>query len=176
MNSFIHFEDLAFNLDSLQFVFEGIRVFPWNTPQDLLMKGQILFPNNIMEIYALESEVAKDKLGNPLFWNMYCQEIKVLLETPIFSLENEENRKELQVEDEKESFVLSLKGPNGIILKIPFEENLPLNQLEKQYKELMKLQPAALICFYFDGEKLEMNKTPADCELEHEDCIEVRMI
>mmetsp|Transcript_28237 Transcript_28237/g.43306 ORF Transcript_28237/g.43306 Transcript_28237/m.43306 type:complete len:184 (+) Transcript_28237:3481-4032(+) len=55
------------------------------------------------------------------------------------------------------------------------KEREPFQNLLVKYKEKLNLgMPTARIVMEFDGEALQLNKTPTDYEMEHEDIIDVK--
>jgi hypothetical protein len=134
-----------------------------------------------LSIYAFDAKQwnetkEREFIDSSSAWSLYVQEIAIRLATkfdPLNTVHLEEIEDIPSNHCTMNDFVLSLKSVSGILTKIPFSPNSTFNELEKLYRAVNGIDSSVAYQFFFDGEKLDLTKTPMDFQMEHEDCIEV---
>jgi hypothetical protein len=108
-------------------------------------------------------------------WTNYTQEIDLLSQTNVMQISFEDADDScMNVMSMHEScFSLNFKNASGSVINMAADPSATFSALLTEYKNVVQGQDDFV--FYFDGEKLDLHSCPIDFEMQHEDCIEVKM-
>jgi len=157
-------------------MYEMVQLSDWSTPDSLLIA------DSEISIYTVFSEdVSRLSLDNYEPWCDYVQNMAIAIQSRELRKrsKNVENSLKDSSKEANDTITLSIKGPKAfqLILSNLDPCSCTIKDLEKmilpKVKEATNPSNPPSFSFYFDGERLPLEKTLRFLHLEDRDCMEI---